>query len=205
MNKVKFLLIILSAFLLLSCGKQDENESENTGDENGETTEQQTTESKEQPAGESDDTLKEQPKSKTDTGKSSEELRFYSNAKPEAVISPLQASDYIGRVVTVKGFVAEVHRVEKVEYLNFVERFPENPFSGVIFASRFKDFGDITIYEGKNVELTGRVTVYKGKPQIIMDGKEQRRSFRCLFSFCFWFFLYLFLLFSLLPGYSPPL
>jgi DNA/RNA endonuclease YhcR with UshA esterase domain len=173
MNKVKFLLIILSAFLLLSCGKQDENESENAGDENGETTEQQTTESKEQPAGESDDTLKEQPKSKTDTGKSSEELRFYSNAKPEAVISPLQASDYIGRVVTVKGFVAEVHRVEKVEYLNFVERFPENPFSGVIFASRFKDFGDITIYEGKNVELTGRVTVYKGKPQIIMDGKEQ--------------------------------
>jgi DNA/RNA endonuclease YhcR with UshA esterase domain len=161
MSRVKYLLIILFAFLLISCGKDDENESENNADNNGQTTEQKTTNDK------------EQPKTQTDTNKSSEELKFYSNAKPEAVISPLQAKDYIGRVVTVKGFVADVYKTEKVAYLNFVEKFPENPFSGVIFASRFKDLGDITIYEGRTVSLTGRVTVYKGKPQIIMDGKEQ--------------------------------
>ena len=178
MKKVKFPLIILLAFLFLSCGKDDENESENNTDDNGQTTEQQTTEqnatgNKEQQVSESNEKSTEQNKTKTDTEKSSEELKFYSNSQPEAVISPLQAKDYIGRVVTVKGFVTEVHKTEKVAYLNFVEKFPDNPFSGVIFASRFKDLGDITVYEGKNVALTGRVTVYKGKPQIIMDNKEQ--------------------------------
>jgi len=173
MNKVKYLLIILFAFLLLSCGKDDKNESDNTGDNNSQTTEQQTPDNKEQPVSESNDKSTEQPKTKTDTEKSSEELKFYSNSEPEAVISPLQAKDYLGRVVTVKGFVADVYKTGKVAYLNFVEKFPDNPFSGVIFASRFKDFGDITVYEGKNVSLTGRVTVYKGKPQIILDNKEQ--------------------------------
>lgn len=173
MKRLQYLFIILFAFLLISCGKDDENESEDTNEDTGQTTQQQTTVNKEQPGSELNDTLKEQPETKTDTGKSSGELKFYSNTKPEAVISPLQAKDHVGSVVTVKGFVAEVHKSEKVEYLNFVEKFPENPFSGVIFSSSFKDFGDITIYEGKNVELTGRVTVYKGKPQIIMDSKEQ--------------------------------
>jgi DNA/RNA endonuclease YhcR with UshA esterase domain len=28
-------------------------------------------------------------------------------------------------------------------------------------------------YEGKNVELTGRITVYKEKPQIILDSPDQ--------------------------------
>ena len=171
MNKVKYLLVILFAFLLISCGKDDENESENTGEDTEQTTQQQTTIDKEQQG--SDSNEKSGEETKTDNGKSSEELKFYSNAKPEAVVSPLQAKDHLGGVVTVKGFVAEVRKTEKVAYLNFVENFPENPFSGVIFASRFKDFGDISIYEGKNVELTGRVTVYKGRPQIIMDSKEQ--------------------------------
>jgi DNA/RNA endonuclease YhcR with UshA esterase domain len=171
MNKVKYLFIILFAFLLISCGKNDENESDNTGDDNKQTMEQQTTNDKEQLG--SDSNVKSEEETKTDTGKSSGELKFYSNTKPEEVVSPLQAKSHLGSVVTVKGFVAEVRKTEKVAYLNFVEKFPENSFSGVIFANRFKDFGDITVYEGRNVELTGRVTVYKGRPQIIMDSKEQ--------------------------------
>ena len=173
MNIVKYLLIILFAFLLISCGKEDENESDNTGEDTEQTTKQQTTNDKEQPDSDSNVKSEEDTKTKTDDDKDSEELKFYSNSKPEAVVAPLQAKNYIGRVVAVKGFVAEVRKTEKVAYLNFVEKFPENPFSGVIFASRFKDFGDITVYEGKNVELTGRVTVYKERPQIIMDSKEQ--------------------------------
>jgi DNA/RNA endonuclease YhcR with UshA esterase domain len=43
----------------------------------------------------------------------------------------------------------------------------------VIFANKFDVIGDLNIYEGKNVSLTGRVTVYKEKPQIILDSKEQ--------------------------------
>lgn len=173
MKRFKYLLIILFTFLLLSCGKEDENESENTGEDTEETTEQQTTDNKEQPGTESDVKSEEETGTKSDTGKSSGELKFYSNTKPEAVISPLQAKSHLGSVVTVEGFVAEVRKTGKVAYLNFVEKFPENPFSGVIFSRSFEDFGDISIYEGKKVSLTGRVTVYRGRPQIIMDSKEQ--------------------------------
>jgi DNA/RNA endonuclease YhcR with UshA esterase domain len=159
MIKRSYILLFVLTLLLFSCGKKDESEfaDEKTG----------------QPTEQKDESTDKQVTKQNDTGKPSEELKFYSNTKPEAVISPLQAKDHIGRVVTVKGFVADVYKTEKVIYLNFVEKFPENPFSGVIFQSRFKEFSDADIYKGKNVELTGRVTVYKDKPQIIMDSKEQ--------------------------------
>lgn len=160
MRKINFIMFFLFALVLLSCGKKEENNSEFTEEKIGE------------PPSEQKDKSTEQPK--TDSTKKSGDLKFYSSEiKPEAVVSPLQAKDHIGRVVTVKGFVADVYKTEKVAYLNFVEKFPDNPFSGVIFANKFKDFGDMNIYEGKNVELTGRITVYKEKPQIILDNPEQ--------------------------------
>ena len=160
MRKINLILFFFFALIIFSCGKK-EDKSEFTEQRVGE------------PPAEQNKTS-ELPK--TDTGKKKEELKFYSNVKPEAVISPLQAKDHIGRVVTVKGFVADVYKNDKVAYLNFVEKFPDNPFSGVIFANKFKDFGDINIYEGKNVELTGRVTVYKEKPQIILDSPDQIKT-----------------------------
>ena len=171
MRKINLIMFFFFALVLFSCGKKEDS-SEFTDEKVGEPTQKQ-----DKPEQKPEQNSTEQPKTQTDTGKSkeksTEELRFYSNTKPEAVISPLQAKDHIGRVVTVKGFVADVYKTDKVAYLNFVEKFPDNPFSGVIFASKFKDFGDMNIYEGKNVALTGRVTVYKEKPQIILDSPEQ--------------------------------
>jgi exonuclease VII large subunit len=169
MKKLKYILILLLVTGFISCGNKDEERNSGNNEDKTEQPSGMENESKEQPA----DTLKEHQVSKKDTS-SSKELRFYSKTeKPEAVISPLETSKYIGRVVTVTGFVADVYKTERVAYLNFIEKFPKNPFSGVIFAGRFDTFGDLNIYEGKNVELTGRVTVYKEKPQIILDSKEQ--------------------------------
>lgn len=95
------------------------------------------------------------------------------NETPEATISPLEAEEYNGRYVTVKGFVADIYQSEKVAYLNFVEKFPNNPFTAVIFASKFADFPDIPKYRNKNVEVTGRVSKFKDKPQIILNDPKQ--------------------------------
>lgn len=97
----------------------------------------------------------------------------FENEKPVAVISPLEANDYNGKTVTVKGFVADVYQSEKVAYLNFVEKFPNNPFTAVIFASKFSDFPDIIKYKNKDIEVTGRVSMFKGKPQIICNSPKQ--------------------------------
>jgi DNA/RNA endonuclease YhcR with UshA esterase domain len=124
------------------------------------------------------DEIKKTDSLKTDTNKQdrkdkkTENFNYY-NEKPVAVISPLEASDYMGKSVTVKGLVADVYKSDKVAYLNFIKKYPDNPFSGVIFANKFDEFGDIAKYENRNVEISGRVSTFRGKPQIIIDRKSQ--------------------------------
>jgi DNA/RNA endonuclease YhcR with UshA esterase domain len=168
MSKLKYILILFLIAGIISCGNKDDESSYQNTEDNTEQISDKKEEPKEQPG----DTSKEHQVSKTDTT-ASKELKFYSKTKPQAVISAIEAGEYIGKVVTVNGFVADVYKTDRVAYLNFVEKFPQNPFSGVIFANKFDVFGDLNIYEGKNVSLTGRVTVYKEKPQIILDSKEQ--------------------------------
>jgi DNA/RNA endonuclease YhcR with UshA esterase domain len=96
----------------------------------------------------------------------------------DIVVSPVEASAYVGKYVTVKGYIAQVNRREKVAYLNFVEEYPKNPFTAVIFASRFSDFGNIQKYEHKDVEVTGIVSTYKGHAQIILNDPSQIKMVR---------------------------
>lgn len=93
--------------------------------------------------------------------------------KPIATISPVEAAAYLGKAVVLKGFVVEINKREKVAYLNFTEKFPENPFAAVIFADNFEEFQDMNEFVNKNVEITGRVSVFKGKPQIILSNRSQ--------------------------------
>lgn len=95
--------------------------------------------------------------------------------KESVVISPLETGAYLGKEVTVNGFIADIYRTERVAYLNFVEKYPDNPFTAVIFSSRFANFGDIDTYLNKNVEVTGRVSVFREKPQMILDSPSQIR------------------------------
>ncbi len=113
------------------------------------------------------------PEIKKDSAGSEKKVTDLSYVKPQAVISPVEAKNYIGKAVTVKGLVADVHKTEKVAYLNFVEKFPDNPFSAVVFARSFGDFGELDIYEGRFAEVTGIISLYKGKPQIILSERSQ--------------------------------
>jgi DNA/RNA endonuclease YhcR with UshA esterase domain len=92
-------------------------------------------------------------------------------------ITTAEASINIGREVILTGYVADVTIRSKVSYLNFDNKYPNNTFSGVIFASSNEKIndkvGDLNVYEGKTVELTGTVGEYNGKPQIIINSPEQ--------------------------------
>jgi DNA/RNA endonuclease YhcR with UshA esterase domain len=158
------LLIIPVLFVFSSCGKEDKQQE--YVDEKSPVTESPKEEVKKTDSvppvkTESKDSVK-----KDITSKNYEE-------KPVAVISPLEAAEYMGKPVTVKGFVADVYKSDKVAYLNFVKKYPDNPFTGVIFAGKFDEFGDIMQYENRNVEITGRVSTFRGKPQMILDRKSQ--------------------------------
>ena len=79
----------------------------------------------------------------------------------------------IGKNVILKGYVAGVVVREKVAYLNFDNNYPKNTCSVTIFASEFDKFGDLSRFENKNVEVSGKITEYQGKPQIIIKSPGQ--------------------------------
>lgn len=175
MKYIKLLqILLLVVVLFISCGKGDKNNEyvEDSSNKQPETKQQEkvSTENKvENLQPKSEDTVKNPAEDKQST----KQYNSFQNEKPVAVISPVEAGDYNGKTVTVKGFVADVYKSEKVAYLNFVEKYPNNPFTAVIFARQFEDFPDIGKFRGKDVEVTGRVSFFKGKPQIIINNPSQ--------------------------------
>ena len=51
--------------------------------------------------------------------------------------------------------------------------YPNNAFTGVIFSSDASKFYSVNSYEGKVVEITGKVKEYQGKVEIIVKEKKQ--------------------------------
>lgn len=184
MKTLNVIWVLLVITLIVSCGKDDKN-TEFVDDKPQ--TKQQTNDSvKKEPTVDSGSTSKDKPSGDNPAGdnpsgdnpsgdKKTENTykQNFENEKPVAVISPLEAGDYNGKMVTVIGFVADIYQSEKVAYLNFVEKFPNNPFTAVIFSRQFADFPEIDKYRNKKVEVTGRVSMYKGKPQIILNRPGQ--------------------------------
>lgn len=93
--------------------------------------------------------------------------------KEKRRITTSEASLNIGKNVILAGHVAQVTKRNKVSYLNFDYKYPKHTFAGVIFAGDYGKIGDVSVYEGKNVELTGTITEYNGKPQMILSSPEQ--------------------------------
>lgn len=88
-------------------------------------------------------------------------------------VSSREAAKFIGDSLTVAGYIADVFESEKVVYLNFEKKFPRNVFTCTIFAGNAGRFGELKLYKGKNVEVTGKVTSYKNKPQMILWSEAQ--------------------------------
>lgn len=96
-----------------------------------------------------------------------------SGGESKKEITTKEVNEYINKNVTVKGYVAEVVMRPKVNYLNFDKKYPDNTFTAVIFPDDMYKFEDLMKYQNKNVKVTGRISLYKGKPQIIINSVSQ--------------------------------
>lgn len=85
---------------------------------------------------------------------------------------------HVGDSLIIKGYIADIYLGEKVAYLNFENKFPKNIFSCAIFSGKFGEFGDLSDYKNKNVEVYGRISVFKGKPQVILNSVKQIKIIR---------------------------
>lgn len=104
-------------------------------------------------------------------------LCFVSSAQhaAEKPLTPKEAKSKVGETVTLEGKVAEVNKTDKIVRINLEARFPKQELTLVIFPANFSKFEDVEKLEGKTVRVSGKVTEYQKRPQIVMDSKEQMK------------------------------
>jgi len=88
------------------------------------------------------------------------------------VITPEEAGQHEGKVVTVKGKVAGQRTAASgTTFLNFGGRHPNQIFSCRAFADKFPE--GVPACEGKTVEVTGKIKMHEGKPSIDITGPDK--------------------------------
>ncbi len=85
-----------------------------------------------------------------------------------------EAAQHTGESVCISGRVLRVYtsRSESA-FLDFCPNYRDCPFSSVIFASDRTKFGDLNALNGREVEIQGRISVYNGRPEIVIHDPEQ--------------------------------
>jgi len=87
------------------------------------------------------------------------------------------AASLAGKTGCVSGRVLKVFTSKGGNtFFDFCEDYHDCPFTSVIFSSDKSKFGDIESLAGRQIEIRGSVTVYQGKPEIIMRDAAQIRA-----------------------------
>lgn len=98
------------------------------------------------------------------------------SATGDDVITPAAASSYVGQTVTIRGVVSEVHVTRAdVTFIDMGGRYPDNAFTAVIFAEDETEFPNVASVDGRAIEITGRVQLHRGKPEIVLRSAAQMK------------------------------
>jgi exonuclease VII large subunit len=86
------------------------------------------------------------------------------------------AAPHAGETGCVSGRVLRVYTSRGGNtFFDFCEDYHDCPFSSVIFSSDKRKFGDLQSLSGRQIEVHGLITVYQGRPEIIIRDPEQIR------------------------------
>ena len=82
-------------------------------------------------------------------------------------ITPEEASKHVGQTVTVQGVVSHVKiGHDGAIYVDFGPMYPNEVFTAFIAPANAKQFPNAEKLMGKTVLVNGKITLYKGKPEI---------------------------------------
>lgn len=100
------------------------------------------------------------------------------NFANSGVISKSEAGNNIGKHATVCGKVASTKYAERTKgqptFLNLDKPYPHQNFTVVIWGDKRDAFGSPEVaYKGQSVCVTGEITSFKGKPEIIANEPSQ--------------------------------
>ncbi|PIS43339.1 hypothetical protein COT23_01745 [Candidatus Kaiserbacteria bacterium CG08_land_8_20_14_0_20_50_21] len=84
------------------------------------------------------------------------------------------APAHIGEYASVRGTLIDAYTsASGTVFLDFCKSYKTCPFSGVIFADDAKKFSGLSSHEGTTVTLTGKISSYQGKAEIIISDPNQ--------------------------------
>jgi DNA/RNA endonuclease YhcR with UshA esterase domain len=99
-------------------------------------------------------------------------------AEQPIVIEDLEAIQYVGKVVEVRGRVASVTTSALgTTFINFGGEYPNHRFAGFIAAgSKITSDRRLAMIQGKIISITGRIELRKGKPEINIVSADQTKG-----------------------------
>ncbi len=92
---------------------------------------------------------------------------------PLKKIGALEATNFLNKTMIVTGKVARVSIRPKIVYIDIDQSYPNSPFNGIVFPSATNQFPELNKLKGKNVEISGKIAEYQGKPQIVLNSSNQ--------------------------------
>ncbi|HTA95234.1 MAG TPA: hypothetical protein VK769_03845, partial [Verrucomicrobiae bacterium] len=95
------------------------------------------------------------------------------NAPAPLKIGTLEATNYYDQEMIVTGKVVQVTIRPTMTYLNLDEKYPDSPFSVVIFHSHSSFYGNANALKGKSIEVKGKIKNYHDKPEMSLDSTNQ--------------------------------
>jgi hypothetical protein len=88
-----------------------------------------------------------------------------------------EADNRIGDQTCVTGKVVEVAQSKSgTFFLNFCEKYHDCPFTVVVFPSHLKDVGDVRELEGKEIEIYGKITRWRGHAEMVLKDSRQLKG-----------------------------
>lgn len=100
------------------------------------------------------------------------QLSAATSVGPDA-ISAEDAARHDGSLVTVEGVAREVHTARRATFIDLDGTYPDQPFSAVIFEDDVAKVGDVSDLQGRTVDITGTIRMYREHPEIVVTSRSQ--------------------------------
>ena len=95
-------------------------------------------------------------------------------AQTPASYTAAEAAKHINETATIKDRVDGFHQSAKGNmFLNMGGKYPNQVFTAFVPSKNAAEFRDAQRYEGKIISVTGKISLYKGKPEIVVNSASQ--------------------------------
>lgn len=88
-------------------------------------------------------------------------------------IGTADAAKHYDETLIVTGQVAQITIRPGIVFINLDRPYPDSPFTAVIRGSATNQFSNVKALRGKSVEISGKVTNYHDRPEILLTHSNQ--------------------------------